>query len=81
MLSQADAGPREYRRRGRTVNATHLPMVSTPRRRFPVGLTERFTTTAVTRGLDPRVHRFLRNNLPFSEEMDARVKPAHDSLL
>ena len=23
MLSQADAGPREYRRRGRTVNATH----------------------------------------------------------
>ena len=24
MLSQADAGPREYRRRGRTVNATHL---------------------------------------------------------
>ena len=28
MLSQADASPREYRRRGRTVNATHLPMFS-----------------------------------------------------
>jgi hypothetical protein len=24
MLSQADAGPREYRRRGRTVNATRF---------------------------------------------------------
>ena len=29
-LSQGDAGPREYRRRGRTVNATRLPTVSTP---------------------------------------------------
>ena len=28
MLSQADAGPREYRRRGRTVNATHSLMLS-----------------------------------------------------
>jgi hypothetical protein len=29
MLSQADAGPRKYRRRGHTVNATHSPTVST----------------------------------------------------
>jgi hypothetical protein len=29
MLSRADAGAREYRRRGRTVNATHSPTVST----------------------------------------------------
>ena len=41
--------------------------------------------TAVTRGLDPRVHPFRNSSYVcrniFTDEMDARVKPAHDSLM
>ena len=45
--------------------------------RFPVDLIRRLPipSTAVTRGLDPRVHPLRKD---FAKVMDARVKPAHD---
>jgi hypothetical protein len=51
------------------------------------GLPDQFTATCVTRGLDPRGPSILRHNpiasSPrfFANKMDARVKPAHDSLM
>jgi hypothetical protein len=41
-----------------------------------VWATNKALSTAVTRGLDPRVH-LLR--IDFANVMDARVKPAHDN--